>query len=312
MYDDFKVANYPKSVVSPELYARHLSRLFTGDVIDGFTVSPGTGLQVVLAPGNALIRYGSSAVASAREVSLVNNFNLAVGTPDASNPRIDLVVVYVDNSVSLPSGTPSAANLDGKGVAKAKIVPGTPAATPAAPNATAIQASVGAGNPYTVVAQVRVNAGVLVIASDKITDARSMVFATSGTKLGSVSSSTPQSGIGQTATQVTGLSCPVVVPAGGRGVRISAFISGLYSVTNNNAMELSIWDGPVGTGTLLVTSETFSISAGGFPTFHLATVDHTPAAGLRTYNASLRINSAGTITTDLSGAKRASLTVELL
>lgn len=174
MYDDFKVTNYPRSVVSPELYARHLARLFTGDVIDGFTVSPGTGLQVVLAPGNALIRYGSSAVASAREVSLVNNFNLAIGTPDASNPRIDLVVVYVDNSVSLPSGTPSAANLDGKGVAKAKIVPGTPAATPAAPNATAIQASVGAGNPYTVVAQVRVDNGVSVIASGKITDVRSI------------------------------------------------------------------------------------------------------------------------------------------
>lgn len=176
MYDDFKVTNYPKSVVSPELYARHLSRLFTGDVIDGLTASPGTGLQVVLTPGNALIRYGSSAVASAREVSLVNNFNLAIGTPDASNPRIDLVVVYVDNSVSLPSGTPSAGNLDGKGVAKAKIVPGTPAATPAAPNATAIQASVGAGNPYTVVAQVRVDPGVSVIGSNKLTDVRTMAL----------------------------------------------------------------------------------------------------------------------------------------
>lgn len=173
-FEDFKVANYSKALLSPELFARHFSRFLTGDVIDGLTVTPGSGLQVVLAPGNALLRYGSSAVASARLVSLVNNFNLTIDTADASNPRIDLVVVYVDNAVSLPSGTPTSANLDGPGVAKAKIVKGTAASSPAAPNATAVQASVGAGNPYTVVAQVRVNAGVTVIASDRITDVRSL------------------------------------------------------------------------------------------------------------------------------------------
>lgn len=172
MYDDFKVANYSKALLSPELFARHLSRLYTGDVVDGLTVTPGTGLQVVLAPGNTFIRYGSAAVASARLVSLVNNFNLTIGTPDASNPRLDLVVAYIDNAVSLPSGVPTAANLDGKGVAKSKIIQGTPAAVPSEPNGTAIQASVGAGNPYTVLAQIRVNAGVSVIASSAITDKR--------------------------------------------------------------------------------------------------------------------------------------------
>jgi hypothetical protein len=43
-----------------------------------------------------------------------------------------------------------------------------------APNATAIQASVGAGNPYTVVSQDRIEAGATVIASDKITDVRAL------------------------------------------------------------------------------------------------------------------------------------------
>ncbi|TFD14173.1 hypothetical protein E3T26_08600 [Cryobacterium sp. TMT1-21] len=174
MFNDFKVANYSKALLSPELYARHLSRLFSGDVADGLTVTPGTGLQVVLAPGNAMVRYGSANVASARLVSLVASFNLAIGTADVSNPRIDLVVVYVDNAVSLPSGVPTTLNLDGLGVAKAKIVPGTAAASPVAANATAIQTSVGAGNPYTVVAQVRVDAGVSVIASNKITDVRAL------------------------------------------------------------------------------------------------------------------------------------------
>ncbi|WP_153006414.1 hypothetical protein [Leucobacter sp. G161] len=174
MFDDFKVVNYPKSLPSPEAYARHMSRMFTGDIIDGFTVTPGTGLQVVLAPGNAMIRYGSAAVASARMVSLVNNFSLAIDVADVSNPRIDLVVIYVDNAVDLPGGTPTAANLDGKGVAKAKVVKGTAAAVPAKPNATAIQASVGAGNPYSVVAEVRVDAGVSVIAANKISDSRKL------------------------------------------------------------------------------------------------------------------------------------------
>lgn len=183
MFDDFKVVNYPKSLPSPEAYARHMSRMFTGDIIDGFTVTPGTGLQVVLAPGNAMIRYGSNAVASARMVSLVNNFSLAIDVADVSNPRIDLVVLYVDNAVDLPGGTPTAANLDGKGVAKAKIVKGTAAAVPAKPNATAIQASVGAGNPYSVVAEVRVDAGVTVIAANKITDSR-VLTRVQGEKIG--------------------------------------------------------------------------------------------------------------------------------
>lgn len=177
MYDNFKIANYNNSLVSPEFYAKPLSRLFGGDVIDGLTVVPGTGLQVTLQPGNAFLRYGSAAVASARIVSLLADFNLAIPTPDASNPRIDLVVVYVDTAVNLPvvdaTHPPTSANLDGPGVAKAKIVSGTPAATPVAPNAGAIQSSVGASNPYTVVGQVLVDkAPVSVIAAGKITDVR--------------------------------------------------------------------------------------------------------------------------------------------
>ncbi|MGW6120429.1 hypothetical protein ACWFRF_15410 [Nocardia sp. NPDC055165] len=169
MYDDFKTANYPNALMSPELYARHLSRMFSGEVIDGFTVSPGTGLQVVLAPGNLLARYGSANVASARLVSLVANFNLTITTPDVSNPRIDLVVVYTDDD-TLAANTP-----DGKAASKALVVAGTPGASPSAPNSAAIQSAVGSGNPYDVVAQVRVEAGVSVIAADKITDVRSFV-----------------------------------------------------------------------------------------------------------------------------------------
>ena len=175
MYDNFKTANYSKALVSPEIYARPLSRLFTGEVIDGFTVVPKTGLTVTLKPGNAFVRYGSTNVASARLVSLVADFDLTHDAKDVSNPRFDLIVVYVDNAVSLPSGTPTSANLDGPGVAKAKIVKGVPNATPVVPNDTSIQASVGAGNPYIVVASDRVDAAVISI--DKITDVRVLASA---------------------------------------------------------------------------------------------------------------------------------------
>lgn len=178
MYNDFKVANYPYSLTTPEMFARHLSHLFAGNVIDGFTVAPGSGLQVTLSPGNALVRYGSGITATSRFVTLTNSFNLTVTAPDASNPRLDSVILYVDTSVNLPtvnaSNPATAANVDGPGVAKAILVKGTAAATPTAPTAAQIQSAIGSSSyPYVVIATVQVDVGVSVIAANKITDVSS-------------------------------------------------------------------------------------------------------------------------------------------
>lgn len=175
MYNDFKIANYPYSLTTPEMFARHLSHLFGGSVIDGFTVAPGSGLQVVLAPGNALVCYGSGITATSRLVTLTNSFNLTVTAPDASNPRLDSVVLYVDTSINLPtvnaSNPATAANVDGPGVAKAILVKGTAAATPIAPTASQIQTAIGSSSyPYVVLSTVQVDVGVLVIASNKISN----------------------------------------------------------------------------------------------------------------------------------------------
>lgn len=182
MYENFKIANYNNSLVSLGMYARQFAKLTSGDIITRFGVTPGSGLKVVLDAGDAIIRPSNTNVSTStgQFVSLVGStFPLDIPTPDASNPRLDLVVIYVDNSVVLPvidaENPPTAANLDGPGVAKAVIVSGTPAATPVAPTSTAIQSAIGAGNNYTVVAQVRVDPGVSVIASNKITDLRKMV-----------------------------------------------------------------------------------------------------------------------------------------
>lgn len=234
MYDNFKIANYSNTLLSPELYARPLSRLFKGEVIDGFTVIPGAGLQVILNPGNAFVRYGSTNVASARIVSLVADFALTIPTPDASNPRIDSVVLYVDMAETLPvvdaNNPPTAANLDGPGVAKAIIVSGTPAAVPVKPTETAIQSAVGAGNPYIVLGNVTVDPGVSVIAGGKIADARSFA------KLGSsnIDSATfpfgyaeKTSGTTSTSTSLADipqLSLTVDVPPGTKRLKILAQI----------------------------------------------------------------------------------------
>ncbi len=172
MYDNFKILNYSYSLVSPELYARHLSRLFSGNVVDGLLVVPKTGLTVTLQNGNGFIPYGSGATASNREFSLVADFDITLDTADASNPRIDLIVIYVDLAVTLPGGVPGAANLDGPGVVKATFVKGTPNASPVDPTVGAIQTKIGAANPYIIVAAVRVDATVTTIAANKITDRR--------------------------------------------------------------------------------------------------------------------------------------------
>lgn len=175
MYDNFKLLNYSNSLVSPELYARHQSKLFTGNVVNGLLVIPKTGLIVTLPTGNGFIPYGSGATASNREFSLVVDFDITLDTADASNPRIDLIVIYADLAVTLPGGTPGVANLDGPGVVKATFVKGTPNASPVEPTVGAIQTKIGAANPYIIVAEVRVDALVTTIAANKITDRRVLV-----------------------------------------------------------------------------------------------------------------------------------------
>lgn len=185
MFDNFKTYNYSKSQVSPDGFGRHEGAFLTGDIINGFETVIGTGLQVVVKPGNALLRYGSGGTASAREISLVADFTVTLATADASNPRIDSIVLYTDTSVALPSGTPTAANLDGPGVSKIVRVTGTPNASPTAPSVAAIQSAIGSASyPYTILANWRVNAGVSTLSQSNCTDTRVFARPTNPAALG--------------------------------------------------------------------------------------------------------------------------------
>lgn len=84
----------------------------------------------------------------------------------SGNPRIDVVVAYVDLSVVDDSVA------DNPGALVVKVVAGTAAATPAAPDDTAIQTDVGIGNPWMLLARVAVSNGFSTITNSDIIDLR--------------------------------------------------------------------------------------------------------------------------------------------
>lgn len=100
--------------------------------------------------------------------------NLAVTAADATNPRWDIVVAYIDLAVM------SANPLDGTDVNNADgvvfdIVDGTPAGSPADPSDAAIQSAVGAANPWIKLARLRVAALSTTVTDSVIDDLRTPV-----------------------------------------------------------------------------------------------------------------------------------------
>lgn len=96
--------------------------------------------------------------------------NVTIPTADASNPRISIVVLYVDKGATTTASPPN-----NPGIAKLITVQGTAAANPIAPSGSAIQSAVGAGNPYYSIAQVTVGAGATQVTNSNITDLRTKV-----------------------------------------------------------------------------------------------------------------------------------------
>lgn len=100
-----------------------------------------------------------------------------------------------------------------------------------------------------------------------------------------------QTGIGTSATQVTGLSLPIIVPAN-RKVHIKVFAWAVDNSGAGNTTTLTIWDGTVGAGTQ-VGASILKQSAAASGTFQIAEIELTPSATSKTYNIGLH-GSAGT------------------
>lgn len=153
-----------------------LSRFFQGEVIDGLLVSAnGTpNMTVNVAYGVAAIPTGTGATAYKYYVGVDTSGtgeSVAIPTANGSNPRNDMVVAYVDKSVTPNTTVTNNSN----NMLKLTVVSGVAATTPADPSGATIQAAVGAANPYIILARVRTNAAVSQITSANITDLRSLV-----------------------------------------------------------------------------------------------------------------------------------------
>lgn len=107
-----------------------------------------------------------------------------------------------------------------------------------------------------------------------------------------------------TPTQVTGLTCPVIIPTG-RKVRVSGFCSTLTVAAGIGV--LSVWDGTVNSGTQLTQFNNSTASGTGvFPT-----TTTTPSATSKTYNIGTSNSGANNTTVNAGATLPAFIKVEL-
>lgn len=92
--------------------------------------------------------------------------NVVITAADPTNPRRDIIVAYINLSVTTTSPANNQGGLEFKAVA------GTPAGSPSDPSDSTIQSSVGAGRPWIKLARVAVAASASSIVNANITDLR--------------------------------------------------------------------------------------------------------------------------------------------
>lgn len=129
-------------------------------------VSAGSGMNVTVSTGAGIIGNGTL---SGVRFAIDSPVTVAVSAASTANPRMDSVVVYIDKSVSASTSVVDNTDL---GIVKFKSVAGTPASAPTAPSTATIQSSIGAGNPYMILANVTVPKSSTAASSFKIADMR--------------------------------------------------------------------------------------------------------------------------------------------
>lgn len=152
-------------------HLRPIQKVVAGEVLNGLAVSQraaGANMSVDLAIGDAVIPRSDGTYGHPAWNDAV--LNVPITTADPSNPRRDIVVMYIDYAQ-----TPSTAvSNNTNGVVKVAVVAGTAAGSPSDPSAATIQSAVGSGNPYIKLARVRVAAGTTTISNGVIDDLRTM------------------------------------------------------------------------------------------------------------------------------------------
>lgn len=125
----------------------------------------GANKSVDIAAGDVFLSYNGYGF-HAWNTATLNDSSTVIADNTSGNPRKDAVVAYIDLTVI------DATNSNNPGALKFKVVQGTPAGSPSAPDDTAVQSSVGAGNPFLRLANVDVANGFTSIVNSNITDTR--------------------------------------------------------------------------------------------------------------------------------------------
>lgn len=163
-----KVYNMAGGLHSASAYTAFENEALGGNAVasyDALKVSTTGGMKVTVAEGNALIRVDSEL---SRRVALTSPVDITITTADTTLPRKDLIVIYIDSSV-----TPSTDNQDNvNNILKLVAVKGTPNVSPQAPDDNAVLQAIGAGNPFIKLAQVTVPAGATNLSNNLILDVR--------------------------------------------------------------------------------------------------------------------------------------------
>lgn len=165
-----KVFNMQGGRHSAAALSAFINAMYGSSVANGLNVlvTGSTGLSVNVQAGNGNIDTGQG-FGRLIQIDAVQNVSLTAASP--SNPRNDIIVAYIDNGV-----TPTTSVIDNTNdVLKFAAIAGTPASTPSDPSNSTIQSAIGAGNPFMILARVRVNAVATSLTQGNITDLRVLV-----------------------------------------------------------------------------------------------------------------------------------------
>ena len=161
-----RVFNYGGGMHSPAALTQFIRDALAGEVANGMEVVTASGMNVTVKAGTSVVGHDPS-----YDINISGTETVDVGAASPSNPMNALIVAYVDRDVAGSTAVTDNTN----DVFKLKAVSGAAAATPSDPTISAIQAAIGAANPFIVLARVLKRAGTTSIIDSDITDLRKMI-----------------------------------------------------------------------------------------------------------------------------------------
>lgn len=161
-----RVFNYGGGMHSPAALTQFVRDALAGEVANGMEVVAASGMNVTVKAGTSVVGHDPS-----YDINISGTETVDVGAASPSNPMNALIVAYVDRDVAGSTAVTDNTN----DVFKLKAVSGAAAATPSDPTMSAIQAAIGAANPFIILARVRKRAGATSVVEGDITDLRKMI-----------------------------------------------------------------------------------------------------------------------------------------